>query len=549
MKVHNKNIILLMIVSIIILIITSLMNINLSVNKIKEKEIKQLNSEILNYKKEVEDFYKGFNRYSSFLSKTYNKDYFEIYLKNLQTLILSDDYINSGEIYIISNKKLTYIGKASEYMESSWIEHMENKRERIAFVEGRLYYFNTLKNNNKDFAYIALEIDKNKFFKEFFSKENYFIYDRQESFSKKSDFDKELIFKFNTMSKTSKNIFEHKKDDSYTYYTYIEGFDWIIGLRGIYESSQEKFLLIKNFSISSILMIIIFGMMGIKSNKENISKPLTNIIDFLNNREDRNLIKSIEVKEKSELNEFVSAFDTFIEDQDKTMEEIKNSYREVFKKNILIIRDFEEFLKKNKLEDKKIEKIYLGDLKRLKENIYKFFGKVVRILKHINGNYINLLEKSKFNERKFNNLANYFMNSIAIVNDSAKLIDDFENSRVSEKEFLNKLKQKNKKIKTNYENFTAEFGKIQKSFENINNLISKDIEYVQKNEITTKALIESIVREIKEVDFDKLIEYEKQVEEMFKFREKEYGEFRKKANNLRYVKYSLNNFMEKINKI
>ena len=141
------------------------------------------------------------------------------------------------------------------------------------------------------------------------------------------------------------------------------------------------------------------------------------------------------------------------------------------------------------------------------------------------------------------------MNSIAIVNDSAKLIDDFENSRVSEKEFLNKLKQKNKKIKTNYENFTVEFGKIQKSFENINNLISKDIEYVQKNEITTKALIESIVKEIKEVDFDRLIEYEKQVEEMFKFREKEYGEFRKKANNLRYVKYSLNNFMEKINKI
>ena len=51
------------------------------------------------------------------------------------------------------------------------------------------------------------------------------------------------------------------------------------------------------------------------------------------------------------------------------------------------------------------------------------------------------------------------------------------------------------------------------------------------------------------IDFDKLADYEKRVEEIYKIREKEYIEFRKKSNNLRYIKYSLNNFMEKINKL
>lgn len=550
MKVHNKNLILLMIISIFVLITTSLVNINLSVNKIKEKEIKQLNSEILIYKKEAQDFYNLFNRYSRFLSKSYNKDYFEMYLKNLQSLILSDEYIKSGELYIISSKKLSYIGKASEYMETNWVDMMKkDKKEKLSFVEGKLYYFNTLTSSNKDFAYIALEIDKNKFFQDFFSKDNYFIYDRKESFVKSSDFDEELIFKFNTMSKTSKNIFEYNQKNSYVYYSYIEGFDWIIGLKGKYESSDEKFLLIRNFSISSILMIIIFGMLGIKSNRENISKPLGDIIDFLKNREDKNLIKSIEVKEKSELNEFVSAFDNFIEDQDKTMEEIKNSYKEVFRKNILIIRDFEEFLKKSKVEEENYSINYFGDLKKLKEDIYKFFAKVSRAFKHINTDYSNVLEKIKFFEKKLGSLATYFMNSIAIVNDDLRLIEDFENGKIGQKEFLNKLRQKNKKIKSNYDNFVNEFSKFQKNFEAIKVILIKDKDYQEKNELAIRASIEMIVREIKEIDFDKLADYEKRVEEIYKIREKEYIEFRKKANNLRYIKYSLNNFMEKINKL
>lgn len=550
MKVHNKNLILLMIISIFVLITTSLVNINLSVNKIKEKEIKQLNSEILIYKKEVEDFYSIFNRYSKFLAKAYNKDYFEMYLKNLQNLILTDEYIKSGELYLISNKKLSYIGKASEYIETNWIDIMKkDKKEKLRFIEGKLYYFNTLTNNNKDFAYIALEIDKNKFFQEFFNKNNYFIYDANESFVKSSDFDSEVIFKFNTMSKTSKNIFEYNKKDSYIYYTYIQGFDWVIGLKGNYESSDEKFLLIRNFSISSIILIIVFGLLGIKSNKENISKPLSNIIDFLKNKEDINLIKSIEFKEKSELNEFVSAFDTFIEDQGKTMEEIKNGYKEVFRKNILIIRDFEDFLRNNKIEVENYSINYSGNLKNLKENIYKLFARVSRAFKHTNTDYNNVLEKIKFSEKRLGNLATYFMNSIAIVNDEQKTIDDFESGKLSQKEFLNKIKQKNKRIKNNYENFVNEFEKFQKSFDSISTILTKDKDYQEKNEVAIRTAIEILVREIKEIDFDKLSDYENRIEQIYKIREKEYSEFRKKANNLRYVKYSLNNFMEKISKL
>lgn len=51
------------------------------------------------------------------------------------------------------------------------------------------------------------------------------------------------------------------------------------------------------------------------------------------------------------------------------MEEIKNSYKEVFRKNILIIRNFEEFLKKSKVEEENYSINYFGDLKKLKEDI------------------------------------------------------------------------------------------------------------------------------------------------------------------------------------
>lgn len=550
MKVHNKNLIILMLISIFVLFTTSLVNINLSAKKIKEHEIKKLNSDIVIYKKQIDTFYNTLKKYSDFLEKSYTKDNFDFFTKSLKNLITSDEYIKSGEIYLIENKKMTFIGKPSEYIDTKWINFIkEDKKEKIVNLEGKLYYLNRLKSKNKDFAYIAFEIDKNKFFADFFINESYFILDSRETFVKEENFSKNLIFKFKSMSKNLNNIYEYNEKDEYTYYSYIPELDWVIGMKGIYSSAEEKFFLIRNFSLSSILMIIIFGLLGIKSNKENISKPLLDLTDFLRNREDKGVIKAIEFKEKSELNDFVTAFDSYIDDQDKVLDEIKKSYSDIFRKNILIIRDFEEFMKNNKFEVKKTKTSFLKNIKKTKEQLLKFLVKTDKSLKHLNGDFETVMEKIQISEKKINGLGIYYLNIIALSNDSEKLIEQFENEEINNKEFITKIRQKNKRVKDNYDAFNAELLKVNKTIENIKIVINKAKDYKDKADVNTLALIENINNEMKEFNLENLTEYEKELENSDKEKELIYSSFKKKADNLKYIKHSLNYFMEKLNKI
>ena len=550
MKVHNKNLIILMLISIFVLFTTSLVNINLSAKKIKEHEIKKLNSDIVIYKKQIDTFYNTLKKYSDFLEKSYKKDNFEFFTTSLKNLITSDEYIKSGEIYLIENKKMTFIGKPSEYTDTKWINFIkEDKKEKIVNLEGKLYYLNRLKSKNKDFAYIAFEIDKNKFFADFFINESYFILDSRETFVKEENFSKNLIFKFKSMSKNLNNIYEYNEKDEYTYYSYIPELDWVIGMKGIYSSAEEKFFLIRNFSLSSILMIIIFGLLGIKSNKENISKPLLDLTDFLRNREDKGVIKAIEFKEKSELNDFVTAFDSYIDDQDKVLDEIKKSYSDIFRKNILIIRDFEEFMKNNKFEVKKTKTSFLKNIKKTKEQLLKFLVKTDKSLKHLNGDFETVMEKIQISEKKINGLGIYYLNIIALSNDSEKLIEQFENEEISNKEFITKIRQKNKRVRDNYDAFNTELSKVNKTIENIKTVINKAKDYKDKADVNTLALIENINNEMKEFNLENLTEYEKELENSDKEKELIYTSFKKKTDNLKYIKHSLNHFMEKLNKI
>lgn len=550
MKVHNKNLIILMIISIFVLVTTSILNINLSAQKIKENEIKKLNSDILLYKNQIESFYEILNNYNNYLEKIYNKDDFNSFVKNVQSFILSNKYVRSGEIYSLNNKKLTYIGKTSDYANNDWLSLIkENKKERIISIEGRLYYINELKQKDKSFGYIFLELDKEAFFKDFFVTESYFILDNYETFFKEDSFNKPLLYKMKTMSKGSGNIYEFSEDNSYAYYTYIKGIDWVIGMKGNYYSAEEKFMLIKNFSLSSIAMIIIFGLLGIKSNKENITKPLMDLTDFLKNREDRDLIKSIEFKEKSELNDFVSAFDSYIDDHDKILKEIKKGYADVFKKNILIIRDFEEYLKNNKFETKKVKTGFVKNIKKTKELILKFLTKTDKSLKHLNSDFENVSDKITITEKKINGLSMYLLNILALNNDSDRLIEQFETETISSQEFLNKIKQKNKRIKDNYDSFSAEIVKVNKSLDSIKILLEKAKDYKDKADSNTMALIENINNEIKEFNLENLSEYEIELENADKEREVIISEIKKRANNFKYIKSSLGLFMEKLNKI
>lgn len=550
MKVHNKNLIILMIISIFVLVTTSILNINLSAQKIKENEIKKLNSDILLYKNQIESFYEILNNYNVYLEKIYDKDDFSTFAKSVQSFILSNKYVKSGEIYSLNNKKLTYIGKTSDYANNDWISLIkENKKERIISIEGRLYYINELKQKGKSFGYIFLELDKETFFKDFFATESYFILDSDETFFKEDSFNKPLLYKIKTMSKGSGNIYEFNEGNSYAYYTYIKGIDWVIGMKGNYYSAEEKFMLIKNFSLSSIAMIVIFGLLGIKSNKENISKPLMDLTDFLKNREDRELIKSIEFKEKSELNEFVSAFDSYIDDHDKILKEIKKGYADVFKKNILIIRDFEEYLKNNKFETKKVKTGFVKNIKKTKELLLKFLTKTDKSLKHLNGDFENVSDKIAVTEKKINGLSIYLLNILALNNDSDKLLEQFEAEEISSQEYINKIRQKNKRIKDNYESFSGEISKVNKSLDGIKILLDKAKDYKDKADSNTIALIESINNEIKEFNIDSLNEYEIELENADKEREVIISEIKKRANNFKYIKSSLGLFMEKLNKI
>ena len=550
MKVHNKNLIILMIISIFVLFTTSLVNINLSAKKIKEHEIKKLNSDILIYKKQVDSFYKGLNKYSSFLEKSYTIENFDLFIKSIKNLITSDEYIKSGELYLIENKKMTFIGKPSEYIDTKWIKLMDGiKNEKIVSLEGKIYYLNRLKSKNKDFAYIAFEIDKEKFYENFFMNESYFILDQRETFVSEESFEKNILFKFQTMSRSSNNIYEYNEKNRYVYYSYLKELDWVIGMKGVYSSAEEKFFLIRNFSLSSILMIIIFGLLGIKSNKENISKPLLDLTDFLKNPEDKGVIKSIEFKEKSELNDFVSAFDSYIDDRDKVLEEIKKSYSDIFRKNLLIIRDFEEFMKNSKFEVKKTKNNFLKNIKKTKEQLLKFLVKTDKSLKHLNGDFETVIEKIQISEKKINGLSIYYLNIIALSNDSDKLVEQLENEEISNKEFITKIRQKNKRVRDNYDSFNGELLRVNKTIENLKNLINKAKDYKDKADSNTLALIESINNEMKEFNLENLNEYEKEIENSDKEKEVLYNNMKKKTDNLKYIKHSLNNFMEKLNKM
>lgn len=550
MKVHNKNLIILMIISIFVLFTTSLVNINLSAKKIKEHEIKKLNSDILIYKKQVDSFYKGLNKYSSFLEKSYTIENFDLFIKSIKNLITSDEYIKSGELYLIENKKMTFIGKPSEYIDTKWIKLMDGiKNEKIVSLEGKIYYLNRLKSKNKDFAYIAFEIDKEKFYENFFMNESYFILDQRETFVSEESFEKNILFKFQTMSRSSNNIYEYNEKNRYVYYSYLKELDWVIGMKGVYSSAEEKFFLIRNFSLSSILMIIIFGLLGIKSNKENISKPLLDLTDFLKNPEDKGVIKSIEFKEKSELNDFVSAFDSYIDDRDKVLEEIKKSYSDIFRKNLLIIRDFEEFMKNSKFEVKKTKNNFLKNIKKTKEQLLKFLVKTDKSLKHLNGDFETVIEKIQISEKKINGLSIYYLNIIALSNDSDKLVEQLENEEISNKEFITKIRQKNKRVRDNYDSFNGELLRVNKTIENLKNLINKAKDYKDKADSNTLALIESINNEMKEFNLENLNEYEKEIENSDKEKEVLYNNMKKKTDNLKYIKHSLNSFMEKLNKM
>ena len=550
MKVHNKNLIILMIISIFVLFTTSLVNINLSAKKIKEHEIKKLNSDILIYKKQVDSFYKGLNKYSSFLEKSYTIENFDLFIKSIKNLITSDEYIKSGELYLIENKKMTFIGKPSEYIDTKWIKLMDGiKNEKIVSLEGKIYYLNRLKSKNKDFAYIAFEIDKEKFYENFFMNESYFILDQRETFVSEESFEKNILFKFQTMSRSSNNIYEYNEKNRYVYYSYLKELDWVIGMKGVYSSAEEKFFLIRNFSLSSILMIIIFGLLGIKSNKENISKPLLDLTDFLKNPEDKGVIKSIEFKEKSELNDFVSAFDSYIDDRDKVLEEIKKSYSDIFRKNLLIIRDFEEFMKNSKFEVKKTKNNFLKNIKKTKEQLLKFLVKTDKSLKHLNGDFETVIEKIQISEKKINGLSIYYLNIIALSNDSDKLVEQLENEEISNKEFITKIRQKNKRVRDNYDSFNGELLRVNKTIENLKNLINKAKDYKDKADSNTLALIESINNEMKEFNLENLNEYEKEIENSDKEKEVLYNSMKKKTDNLKYIKHSLNSFMEKLNKM
>jgi len=351
------------------------------------------------------------------------------------------------------------------------------------------------------------------------------------------------------MSKNLNNIYEYNEKDEYTYYSYIPELDWVIGMKGIYSSAEEKFFLIRNFSLSSILMIIIFGLLGIKSNKENISKPLLDLTDFLRNREDKGVIKAIEFKEKSELNDFVTAFDSYIDDQDKVLDEIKKSYSDIFRKNILIIRDFEEFMKNNKFEVKKTKTSFLKNIKKTKEQLLKFLVKTDKSLKHLNGDFETVMEKIQISEKKINGLGIYYLNIIALSNDSEKLIEQLENEEINNKEFITKIRQKNKRVKDNYDAFNTELLKVNKTIENIKIVINKAKDYKDKADVNTLALIENINNEMKEFNLENLTEYEKELENSDKEKELIYSSFKKKTDNLKYIKHSLNYFMEKLNKI
>lgn len=549
MKVHNKNLIIIMVISIFVLVTTSLVNINLSAKKIKENEIKKLNSEMLIYKKQVYEFYKLLNTYSTFLEKNYSSDDFQSFTKIVQNLVLSEKYIKSGEIYNLKSKKLTFVGDPTDYLNSDWINQMQqDKKEKILMFNDKFYYINTLKNKNKVFAYIAFEIDKDEFTQVFFSNNAYFILDKNDSFIKNDLFiNKSLIEKVKDLSKTSKTIYEFSEKNTYVYYTYIEELEWTIGLKGEYSSSKERFLLIKNFSFSSILMIIIFGLLGLKSNKENITNPILYLTNFLKNENNKNFFEVIELKEESEINELLLAFNNYMSDYNGRLNEIKKNYAEIFQKNLNIIKDFQNFFAKNNPNMKKNNINFIKNIKKAKEIKVKLLLKTDKSLKHLIKDFQLITDKIINTEKKINELNLNVANVSKLSKEIELCLNEFEKDLINKKDFLKAVKNRNKKINTNCNLLNSDLLKIYKSFDNISEISSKIKINQEKIEIIILMLMEEIDTEIKDLNLELMTEDNSENYENIK--NNIFSEINKKSGNLNILKNNLICFMEKLDNI